>query len=199
MGELEMKKEFVAAPPQYPQSAILRQPDYDTLIRKQQNKNLAKLQRRKVCLQTTIDGTTSVFDREDLEDDMFDIDNEIIQVEYDIKINVKVPLTEEEKGEWKTSEKAYGERVQKHLLNQQKAFAIILGQCTQRLQDKMHNNDKWEDVNKKQKPLELYALIERVVMKQTGDEYSPCNILDSLLSVLLMKQQQNQSNAQWYE
>ena len=96
-------------------------------------------------------------------------------------------------------QKAYGKRVQKHLLNQQKAFAIILGKCTQNLQDKMHYNDKWEDVNKKQKALELYALIERVVMKQTGDEYPPCNIVDNLLSVLLMKQQQNMSNAQWYE
>ena len=63
------------------------------------------------------------------------------------------------------NEKAYGERVQKHLLNQQKAFAIILGQCMQRLQDKMYDDDKWEDVNKKQKPLELYALIEQVIMK----------------------------------
>jgi hypothetical protein len=130
---------------------------------------------------------------------MFNVDNKIIQVKYDISVNVRVPLTEEEKGEWKTNEKAYGERVQKHLLNQKKAFAIILGQCTQCLQDKMHVDDKWEDVNKKQKPLELYALIERVVMKQTSDEYPPCNIVDNLLSVLLMKQQQNMSNAQWYE
>ena len=84
MGELEMKKEFVAAPPQYPQSAIQRQPDYETLIRKQHNNNLAKLQRRKVRLQTTIDATTSVSNREDLEDNIFDIDNEIIQVEYDM-------------------------------------------------------------------------------------------------------------------
>jgi hypothetical protein len=41
----------------------------------------------------------------------------------------------------KRTKKAYGERVQKHLLNQQKAFAIILGQCMQRLKDKMHDND----------------------------------------------------------
>ena len=130
---------------------------------------------------------------------MFDIDNEIIQVEYDMSVAVKAPLTKEEKGEWKTNKKAYGERVQKHLLNQKKAFAIILGQCTQCLHNKMHNNNKWEDVNKKQKPLQLYALIERVVMKQTGDEYPSCNIVDSLLSVLLIKQQLNQSNAQLYE
>ena len=36
-------------------------------------------------------------------------------------------------------------------------------------------------------------------MKQTGDEYTPCNIVDNLLSVLLMKQQQSMSNAQWYK
>ena len=59
-----------------------------------------------------------------------------------MSVNVKVPLKEEEKGEWRTKEKSYGDRVQKHLLNQQTAFAIILVQCTQRLQDKMHNNDK---------------------------------------------------------
>ncbi len=61
------------------------------------------------------------------------------------------------------------------------------------------DNDKWDSVNKNQKPLELYTLIKRVIMKQTGDEYPPCNVVDNLLSVLLMKQQQNISNAQWYK
>ena len=106
MGELEMKKEFVAVPTQYPASAILRQPDYENMIWQQQQNNLAKLQRRKVRLQTTIDATTSVSNREDLEDDMFDINNEIIQIEYNMSVNVKVPLTEEEKGEWRKNEKA---------------------------------------------------------------------------------------------
>ena len=80
-----------------------------------------------------------------------------------------------------------------------KTFTIIIGQCTQRLQDKMHDDDKWDSVNKNKKPLELYALIERAVMKQTDDKYPPCNVVNNLLSVLLMKQQQNMSNAQWYE
>jgi hypothetical protein len=54
----------------------------------------------------------------------------------------------------------------------------------------MHDDDKWNSVNKNQKLLELvYALIERVIMKQTGDECPPCNVVDNLLSVLLMKQQ----------
>ena len=43
MGELEMKKECIALPPQYPTIAIQRQPDYKNMIWKQQNNNLVKL------------------------------------------------------------------------------------------------------------------------------------------------------------
>ena len=77
---------------------------------------------------------------------------------------------------------------------QQKAFAIIIGQCTQRLQDKLHDDPQWEKLNKNQKPVELYTLIEKVVMKQTGDEYLPHNHVENLLAVLTLK-----LNAQWYE
>lgn len=69
----------------------------------------------------------------------------------------------------------------------------------QQLQDKMHNDAKWDDVNILQKPLELYALIERVIMKQTGNEYAPCKLVDHLLVVLTMRQSNNMSNSQWYE
>ncbi len=95
MGELEMKKEFVAAPPQYPASTILRQHDYKNLIRKQQKNNLAKLQRRKVRLQAAINASTSDSNCADREDDMFDVNNKIIQVKYNISVDVRVPLTKE--------------------------------------------------------------------------------------------------------
>jgi hypothetical protein len=39
--------------------------------------------------------------------------------------NIKLPLTEVERGEWSQNQKAYAEWVNKHLLNQQKAFTII--------------------------------------------------------------------------
>jgi len=112
---------------------------------------------------------------------------------------VELPLTDEEKGEWRQNQKAHGEWVQKHLLNQQKSFAIIIGQCTQRLQDKLHEDSQWDTINSNQKPLELYSLIERVVMNQTGDEYPPHNLMVNLLAVITLKQQPNQSNAVWYE
>ena len=75
-----------------------------------------------------------------LEEKMFDINNKILQATYNQGVNVKV--------EWRLSEKAYRDRVNKYTLNQQKAFAIIIGQCIQWLQDKMHDNAKWDAINK---------------------------------------------------
>ena len=87
----------------------------------------------------------------------------------------------------------------KHIVNQQKAFAIIISQCSQCLQDKLHDDLQWETINRDQKPLNLYALIQKVVMRQTRDEYPPQNLVENMLAVLTLKQQSNQSNAQWYE
>jgi hypothetical protein len=111
MGELETKKEFVAPPPQYSTSAILCQPVNENMIWLQQENNLSKLQKCKVRLQAAIDASTSDSNQEELEDNMVDINNKILQAKYNQSVKVKVPLSNEEKGEWKTIEKAYGEHV----------------------------------------------------------------------------------------
>ena len=41
MGELETKKEFVAPPPEYPQSAKIMQPVYESMIRAQQSNTIS--------------------------------------------------------------------------------------------------------------------------------------------------------------
>lgn len=97
---------------------------------------------------------------ESLEDKLYNIVNDILQIVYEQGMDVVVPLKDAESTEYKRAEKAYGDRLSKHQLNQQKAFALIVGQCTQRLQEKMHNDPQWDGINTSQKPLELYKLIE---------------------------------------
>jgi hypothetical protein len=60
-----------------------------------------------------------------LEDQLSEVKSKTLRTEYDLNTEVELALTEEEKGEWRQNQKAYGERVTKHLLNQQKAFAIL--------------------------------------------------------------------------
>ena len=134
-----------------------------------------------------------------LEEQLTDLDNKILRAAYDLSVEIDLPMTDKEKAEWRLNQKMAGERASKHLLDQQKVFAIIMGQCTQRLQDKLHEDAQWEKMNSKQKPLELYTLIERVVLKQTGYKHPPHNLMENVLAVLTLKQQNNQSNLQWYE
>ena len=201
MGELETKTEFVAATPEYPQSVKTKQAKHEIMVRANQRNKLGVLERKESRLKAKIAALapTDVDGLDELEEQLVDTENEIRKTEYEIASQVEAPMTEEEKAEWRQSMKAYGDRCTKHVQNQQKAFAIIIGQCTQRLQDKLHDDAHWEQINKEQKPLELYTLIEKVVMKQTGDEYPPQNLVENLLAVLTLKQQTNQSNAQWYE
>lgn len=172
------------------------------MIRAQQANNLAKVQRRKARTEAEIAALPQPPDQaalEGLEDKLFEIENEILQIGYEQGMDVSVPLDDAESAEHKRTEKAYGDRVNKHQLNQQKAFALIVGQCTKRLQEKLHNDPKWDSINTAQKPLELYTLIERVVMRQTDDEYAPSNLVDHVNAVFNMKQPTNLSNNLWRE
>jgi hypothetical protein len=201
MGELETKKEFVAPPPEYPQTAKDKQATYETMVRAMQNNILTSLCRKRTQLsnQLILIPLTEIEEIKKVKEKLAEVENSIIRAKYDINTEVEIPLNEEEKGEWRQSQKAYGDRCAKHISNQQKAYTIIIGQCTQRLQDELHDDSQWEAINRDQKPLELYTLIEKVVMKQTGDEYPPQNLVENLLAVLTIKQQSNQSNSQWYE
>jgi hypothetical protein len=75
----------------------------------QQENNLLKLQKRKVQLQAAIDVSTSDSDQEELKETMVNIDNKILKAKYGQSVEIKVPLNDEEKGEWETSKKAYGD------------------------------------------------------------------------------------------
>ena len=169
------------------------------MIRAQQHKALGRLRKKEQRLRLQIPNITDNKELNKLEEELSEVEIKLLQAKYIIKADVELPLTDEEKGKWRQSQKAHGKQAQKHLLNQQKAFAITIGQCTQQLQDKLHEDSQWETINSNQKPLELFSLIERVVMNQTGDEYPPQNLMENLLAVLTLKQQNNQTNAVWYE
>ncbi len=120
MGELETKKEFITLPTEYPLTALTRKTDYENMIHAQQGKTLASLRQKesriKIQLSTTNPANIEEIDK--LEDQLSEIENKILRAEYDLHNDVELPLTEEEKGESRQSQKAYSERVTKHLLNQ---------------------------------------------------------------------------------
>ena len=70
------------------------------------------------------------------------------------------------------------EQIAGQLANRTEQPLPILGECTQLLQDKIKQKKAWAQVSVSYKPLDLYKLIESVVLKQTEDQYLVAALLD---------------------
>ena len=86
-----------------------------------------------------------------------DVENDIDDVVYQQGQEVLHNLTDSERLEYSNESKTYSYHVATSETHRGNVYALIYGQCTQILQDKM--------VSISYKPLELYKLIERVILK----------------------------------
>ncbi len=120
-----------------------------------------------------------------------DTENLIDDVEYQQGQAVPYNLTDSERLEYSNESKSHSNRVatlEKHRGN---VYALIYGQCTQILQDKMKQDKNWTTVSVSYKPLELYKLIERVILKQTEDQYPVAVLWEQLCNITNAKQGQS--------
>jgi hypothetical protein len=87
--------------------------------------------------------------------------NEIVDIVYQQGQEVLYNITDSKRLKYSNQSKTHSHRVatlEKHCGN---VYALIYGQCTQILHDKMKQDKNWTSY----KPLELYKLIERVILK----------------------------------
>ena len=97
--------------------------------------------------------------------------NQVKDVAYHQGQEVPYNLTDSEKLEYSNESKMHSHHVATLENHRGNVYALICGQCTQILQDKMKQDKYWATVSVSYKPLELYKLIERVILKQTEDQY----------------------------
>ena len=126
------------------------------------------------------------------------IQNQIAQGDYEAAQEVPVELSDAEKtlygNEWRT----YRERAANLLKHRGQTFSLILGQCTQLLQDKMKQDTDWTTVSTSYDPLTLFRLIEKTILAQTEDQYPFATVYDQEHAFYSFRQE-TMSNAQWYE
>ncbi len=87
-------------------------------------------------------------------------------------------LTMEEAGGYSNNAKTHSLHEAMLKKHRRQVYVLIYGQCTQLLQDKMKQEKLWVAVSDSYKPLELYKLIESVVLKQTEDQYLVAAVWD---------------------
>ena len=72
--------------------------------------------------------------------------------------------------------------------NIQKAYALVLGQCTELLRSKLKQQPKWEEVESQQDVLRLLGLIRAITFKFEDQKYLPLALLESKLQVYNLRQ-----------
>ncbi len=115
-----------------------------------------------------------------------EVENQVDDIVYHQGQEVPYNLTDSEKLEY--GSKAHSQCIatlEKHHGN---VYALIYGQCTQILQDKMKYDKNWATVSVSYKPLELYKLIKRVILKQTEDQNPVAALWEQLSNVANAKQ-----------
>ena len=99
------------------------------------------------------------------------LQNEMAQAEFEAAVDVPIDLTNSKKTQWSNDWRTYHERNSQLIRNRGQAFSLIMGQCTQLLQDKMKQDADWEAISTSYNPLLLYRLIEKMVLAQMEDQY----------------------------
>ncbi len=116
------------------------------------------------------------------------VENQVKDITYQQGQEVPYNLTDSEKLKYSNKSKTHSHRVatlEKHRGN---VYVLIYRQCTQILQDKMKQDKNWATVSVSYKPLELYKLIEQVILKQTEDQYPVAALWEQLSNVANAKQ-----------
>jgi hypothetical protein len=99
------------------------------------------------------------------------LDNEIAERNYQQNNEVPIEMSDSEKTQYNNNWRTYQERNTLLMNHIWQAFSLILGQCTQMLQDRMKQDTNWNTASTSYDPLDLYRLIKKMMLAQMEDQY----------------------------
>ena len=167
-SELQNKLTVVLPEPEYNPAILTRHGARETMVRNGQENLRAARDLQRASIQTMIDaGNAQV----DTPFKLAVVENEIAQGDFDAMSPVLMVITDAEKTANSNAWRSYRERNANLLKHRGQTYSLILGQCTQLLHDKLKQEPTWEVVSVSYNPLQLYRLIERVILAQTEDQY----------------------------
>jgi hypothetical protein len=188
-NEVMNKVAVSVPPPQYSAAIKTRHLEWERHGRSKQTRVKAALTAKLVQLQAA-----AVQDVVEIAD----VENQIEDINYQQGKDVPYNLTKEEELEFSNESKSRSYRVATLEKHRGQVYALIYGQCTQVLQDKMKQDKGWSAVSVSYDPLSLYKLMERVIMKQTEDQYPVAALWEQLCNVTQAKQG-NMANIEYNE
>jgi hypothetical protein len=148
-NELKNRVQVVIDQPEYTQAIKTRHIGYETLVRQKQSNLLAAMKTQLANL--IADGSTYT----KILPNIAKLENKIADLEYESLQEVPFKLTSKESAIYYNQGKSYSAHQDKLVMVRGQVFALIFGQCTQLLQDKLKQEKNWMAVSASYKPLEL--------------------------------------------
>ena len=194
-NELQNKTTVILPAPTYSSATMTRHALQIALVRSQQViMSTARLASRRLLEAKIVNNPN---DRA-LITELAKLNNDIALGDFEAAQDVPIKLNDQERIDYSNECRNHSRKMSTLETHRGQAYFLILGQCTQLLQDKMKQDASWTMVSTSYDPLEFYRLIERVVLKQTEDQYPFAAVHEQSLAVLHTKQG-GLSNTQWYE
>jgi hypothetical protein len=184
---------------------VLQEPVYDPEVTKRHNKRVRVIRSGQQALKKAREARLSKLEKEvqagtnqDAEIQLAILTDEIAQGDLAISEDIAVEMTQAETNLYQSEWKSYRESLKEISKHRGKVYSLVIGQCTQLLQDRMKQDADWDSVSKSYDPLSLYRLIEKTILAQTEDQYPFATVYEQELSFYSFRQE-SLTNPQWYE
>ena len=96
-----------------------------------------------------------------------------------VGIDNKVSIDEGGKEEWKEELKSYRKDLKARAKNKSKAFALILGQCSDMLRSKIESHEDWEAANSGDDPIGLLKIIKHCMVHKTTTRHKAYSMVEA--------------------
>ncbi len=189
-------KKIVLLEPTYSQAILNRHVERVKATRDRLNLKLTSLKTEKAAIAEEIkaDSTNCALLKE-----MREIDDNIAKGKIDLKDEVKMKLTKDEKTSHSNAWRSHCESSNSLKKSRGKIYSLLLGQCTQVLVDKMKQDTDWVTISGSFDPISLFKHIKKFVLKQSDNRYKTAVLIAEQLSILSFRQDDQIGNATYYD
>ena len=151
-NELQNKVTVVLPEPVHNPTIMARHAIREQMIRNGQ----ANLQQARLAQQFILEAAVTAAVDPEAPMKLAILNNAIAEGDFEQNVEVPIEMTDSEKTQYSNEWRSYRERNAQLMKHRGQAFSLILGQCTQLLQDKMKQDVDWNAVSTSYDPLALY-------------------------------------------
>ena len=194
LNELSNRTPYILQAPTYTPEVLARHQQNEIMLMDVWKKlQVARENERKVLEQEVIDKVREAPMK------LARLEGEITKAAFQMKQPVPVEMTPEEHSLYQNEVKSYEAQRQRHKSHRGQAYSVLIGQCTQLLQDKMKQDPDWKTVSTAYDPLTLFSLIEKTILTQSETRYPFATVYAQEQAFYNFRQEAAITNTQWYE